>query len=716
MPKNISQTARQKIVNRYAPDAFILLNQQPYLVNSDHKIYFNNDIQSININGSIDAPPAHASFTLVIPRASEDKYFKNGRLIIQNMMEVQIFLKGRYHVVGESGSIEVPPPIQQFHGVVTTISDDYSGDSHNVSIECKDMLYWMQITKMNARPSILTAQSTGALVTPLKSVFQGTPPKDIIKFLVDYAYGGARKTPNGANISAAFVPETFNSSVSFTMGVRNNPFNNISTKAFVQIEENAVQEYWKNRFKLTADQELDTNVIDLMIYSFSSRKVVQEQKQNVVNPLDGRKSTGGSAQDARPEQTPFINDSSNAIFKVQNTINQKVAAATGKTLNEQKLEGVLDDLISAAHPYGEISSVDTISSEYSTLLDMAIHVKDYIGYEFYMSLDGQVIFKPPFFNLDVKPFRPFVIKDEDVIAFNLHESDEVFTVLAARGNISDQVHTSNSIQEMGVAMDAMLARQYGLRVQQTDIQMIANLQGMKQSEVLALYAQNEMDRHNARRFQGSVTIPGTPEVKMGYPVYIESRDCYGYVTAVTHSFSFGSSFQTTLTVEALRYNSTLGKNMVIRPGPLDPNSLNSSPQKNYESMMVDHERRGNIRGTGTNMRRTRVVSPANDASETTATSFIRNQVQRVTDKDGYELIGVINYGADLLIDPFGQFQPKVNALNLDTKTTSVNVIADMRPRSNDPQPKNFGSVPVDNTPQPSGEAIGNIQRNDQKGQ
>jgi len=707
MTQRISQGAKQKPVTRLAPDAFLLLNEQPYLLNGEVKVYFNNDIQNINIQGSIDAPPAHASFTLIVPRANESKYFKDGKLIIQNMMEVRIFLKGRYHVVGEDGSIEVPPPLQQFHGVIVSVADDYSGDQHTINISCKDMLYWMQITKMNARPSVLTAQSTGALVTPLKSVFQRTPPKKIIKFLVDYAFGGARKTPDGATISAAFVPETFNNSVSFTMGYRNTPFN-VPKREFVKIEENAVQNYWKDRFKLTVDQTVDTNIIDLLIYSFSSDKVVNEQKKNVQNPLDNRDGTEGAAVRAQAETTPYVNDSANAIFKVQNVINQKVANATGKSLSEQRVENVLDDLIEKAHPYGEISSIDTISSEYSSLLDMAIYVKDYIGYEFYMALDGQVLFKPPFFNLDVKPYRPFVIKDEDVISFSFTESDDVFTVFAVRGNISDQVRTDTHVQQMGVAMDAMLARQYGLRVQQSDLQMVANLRGKSQADVLAVYAQNEMDRHNARRFQGSITIMGTPEVKLGYPVYIESRDCYGYVTSIQHSFSFGSSFQTTLTVEALRYhNSTLGSNTVLQPGTLDPDTLNASDQKNYEQSMIDQERRGNIRGTGTNMKRNRVFAKAvTNTSE--ATSFVRDQTQRVTDLDGYELIGVINYGADLLIDSFGDFQPKVTALDLNTTLTSVNVISNMRPSSTNPQPKNVGAIPEDTDKDPSASGIANI--------
>jgi hypothetical protein len=59
-------------------------------------------------------------------------------------------------------------------------------------------------------------------------------------------------------------------------------------------------------------------------------------------------------------------------------------------------------------------------------------------------------------------------------------------------------------------------------------------------------------KYDANRFTGNVTIPGRPEMRLGFPVYIESLDCFYYVTSISHSYSPGSSFTTSLGLRAKR--------------------------------------------------------------------------------------------------------------------------------------------------------------------
>lgn len=171
--KHFKQSYTQKPVRRYAPDGFILLNQVGHLESpKGERINFNDDVTNISINGSIDAPPASASFQLSIPRSEYSRYFLNGKPIIYPMMEVKIFMKGRFYVLNNSGTLEVPPPYQQFHGIVRSVSESYSGETHTLSISCVDLLYWMQITKMNLRPSVLSMENTGAAAVPYVGVFK----------------------------------------------------------------------------------------------------------------------------------------------------------------------------------------------------------------------------------------------------------------------------------------------------------------------------------------------------------------------------------------------------------------------------------------------------------------------------------------------------------------------------------------------------------------
>ena len=61
-----------------------------------------------------------------------------------------------------------------------------------------------------------------------------------------------------------------------------------------------------------------------------------------------------------------------------------------------------------------------------------------------------------------------------------------------------------------------------------------------------------MGVNNAKAVIGSVTIPGRPEVRLGYPIYIEHRDSFHYIKSINHSFDFGGSFSTTLALETER--------------------------------------------------------------------------------------------------------------------------------------------------------------------
>jgi hypothetical protein len=72
------------------------------------------------------------------------------------------------------------------------------------------------------------------------------------------------------------------------------------------------------------------------------------------------------------------------------------------------------------------------------------------------------------------------------------------------------------------------------------------------ADVLRLLAAAEMAKINGRAYQGSVTIPLRPEIRLGYPVYIQHLDTYYYITGISHSFNFGGTASTNLSLEFRR--------------------------------------------------------------------------------------------------------------------------------------------------------------------
>jgi len=676
--KHLKQTYTHKIVQRYAPDGFILINQLSYIESSKgERVNFNDDITNLSINGNVDAPPASASFEISVPRSEYSKYFSDGQTIIKPMMEVKIFLKGRFHTVNSSGVLELPPPYQQFHGIVRSVNESYSGETHTLSIQCVDMLYWMQITKMNLRPSVLAMENTGAASVPYVGVFKKKNPKEIIKEIVNFAFGGQRKSPDGTPINAAFVPETFNT-ISFTGALRSTTYEPISKKDLVNLQNDILADYWTKRFGL--DQNNDTNFIDLIIFGYKGSRGEQLNKQkNRLDPQDKVNASEfrsaniqlESRKDSKSQSVVLGTEGASSISQSLRDVDDAVDASVSTSFDNSGLDRMMQQLIDNAAPYGQIADIDTVdNSSFSSLFDIATTCKDYIGYEFYMSLDGQIVFKPPFFNIDVRAYRPFVIKDEDIFDFSIDESDDVFTLFSVRGSLTQEFSTAGEIQHVGVAFDARLAEKYGIRAQTTDLQMVGSFKESDQSKLLAIYAQNEMDRHNARRMTGSITIPLTPEIKLGYPIYFEEKNCFAYVTGISHSLSFGSSARTTLTLEAFRYKSPYGPNMVMRPSTTSNQAqLNKLDYDELSNEKQSLESANKIKGTGTKMNQRRQVTKA----RTSDGDFFNSGVQPITDTDGYDLVGVISYGSNLLLDSKGQIQPKKTSLNLDTSNQRLTI-------------------------------------------
>lgn len=672
---DIKGGASQKPVQRSAPDAFILINDYNYVVNGENNenIMFNDDIKTISISGSVDAPPAKATVSFAVTRSEENKYFFKGKCIFFPMMEIKIFLKGKYNVFQTDGSITPPPAYQQFHGVVTSVSDDYSGDTHSITLECEDLMYFLRIMKMAAHPSLLYSSTTGAPATVYKSTFEGGDVKKIIQKICNVAFGGeaGKSDEESRKNVATFVEDTLGEQ-SYLLAKDSNTFNPATQAEFIDTQQRVFNEYWTRRLKIRDEDGTlsleDSNFLRLIIFGFNPPVTSKDDTdQTNTTPGASQNDLTLNADSSSPADTASI-PNRDLLYKTIAPADPNVASASGGNTGINSSDASkIEDLISKASPFAQLASINVLNTEYETLLDIGITCRDYVGYEFYMSLDGNIIFKPPFFNIDVKPYRPFVVLDRDIISFSLKESDDVFTYFSVRGSPSQTFDIGKDAQKAGTAADFRLAKQFMGRYHTTDLPM-AGSQQVGQAAILSMYAQNLMDIHNAKRFSGTITIPGCPEIKLGYPIYIQSRDCYGYVTNINHSFSFGNSYTTTVQVTALRYQSLSGKDMLLKPTGIEDQVLNGSfddeEHKNIEG-------KGNIAGTGTSPSFIREESPA--SPDDTDGDFWVTRVQRLSDADGYDWVGTIGYGRDVMLDSSGNFVIKTSALSFDASLYTENI-------------------------------------------
>ena len=152
----------------------------------------------------------------------------------------------------------------------------------------------------------------------------------------------------------------------------------------------------------------------------------------------------------------------------------------------------------------------------------------------------------------------YVIKDNQIISLRIVESEPEFTAIEAIGSVDGggigsglvtPVHQGGigeegNMQASAIAVDYDLWRMYGFKVG-SSIKAPYISSAEAQAAPLAVWALTEQRR---KLISGDVTIVGNEYMQPGEVVYIEDRDLLFYVESVSHSFSYGSNFTTSLSL------------------------------------------------------------------------------------------------------------------------------------------------------------------------
>jgi hypothetical protein len=475
-----------------APDAFVMINNNTQVTgcpvcNSSFDI--NKYITSIQVDLSIDSVPGSASIACSVPRHTIDTFFFDNDPVITPMMEVNIYAKGFYLVQG------LPQYYPIFWGLVTSVNDSYSGGEHSVSIHCADILKWFELCRMNMNPSMTLAVPSKFGGNLYGNIFAGMNPFDIIWNLARQSYGDI--IVGAGSLDQIQADSPLKSPVSMSI------FTDMMA-------------YWSGRF-----QNISKN---LMLYGMTGVCVRGDVLQQAV--LNGK---GGGNDFA--ERT--IRTASGSL----------TGGATGAAFYDPMGANVFP-----FRPNKSSFSVNVWNNEFQTKLELANAAKDCIGYEFFMDVTGDIVFKPPFYNLDVLSNKPVSwIQDIDVIEWDLEESEgEVITQLTLSGNQWTDIDASAALSRNANVVDYHLLRQYGWRPAQM------NSEWMVDQKEMFWFGLDYLDRTNAKRHHGTVSIPFRPELRLGVPIYLASKDQIWYVQGISHNIAFGGRATTSLTLIAKR--------------------------------------------------------------------------------------------------------------------------------------------------------------------
>lgn len=618
---------RQPETVQLAPDALVFINGSNMLTDSNgDKFDMRQDITEINTSLSVDTVPGTASFTISYPEHQGGRFstLASGMSRYSNlkiMSEVEFFFRGRYQKKDTATGEDKYPYYKAFWGVITALTENYSDGVHTISVSCADILRWWQIAQAAINPSILATGEN--LRSYLKKM--GMKDADIKKFIdgKTVKLNGRPLSITGNIFSGMTIPEILK---------------NLSTTSLLQMAP--VNDYLDYAYKTTSIKDKDREkaaLSDMMNYwadrmnSVGANLKVYGLKKNKleIDPLELVTPAGST--------------------EISTTIYQSTPTAPS------------------------IAKSDTKSQ-----LEIANELKEAIHYEFFMDVNGEITFKLPFYNMDVRENITSIVHDLDIINWNFIQSEsEVITRVDVTGTLCS-VTNYNEITH-GIARDPRLSLQFGERLVQR------SMPWLHTNEQCNFWAKAELARQNALVRQGSVTILGRPELRLGYPIFIPSRDAFYYIKGIENRFTFGGTYTTTLTLSAER-TKTQNKNSIFRNvGEIKDEQItiigDSIAEPNEVNNFVKQVSMPSI-CTPRAKEHVSIVEPsfAVDLSSNKEKygewkkfngipiEYNTKGEFAITDYEGYEVIGqvgdapYVTYGSGLKYDPMGLIKNKTNSV------------------------------------------------------
>lgn len=481
------------------PDAYVSIQGSTSVVGCGEckrEVNINRYLTSVSTEASIDSPPGSANINLSIPDTDVNEFYSNSQFLIIPMMEIEVYAKGYYTVGG------FPQYYKIFWGMVSSVTQNWSNGVTSISISCRDILRWWELSTCTLNPAFLFGFQPNQYEF-WGNKFAGMNAYAIILSLAQEAMGDFSHTAGSFN---QFRPE---------LGAE---------KAAAGQLTSSIIAYWQLKFGSFWNS--------LVLYGSSGQAYT-------FSSLDKNKS---------PLQV------SKEIFAQEVTL-------LGRNPQTRAVTYDPDEMVVFRKELPKVVDINFMQAEQRSKLQIALESRDQAGYEFYCDTTGDIVFKPPFYNLNVMPNKPTSwIQDFEIIDDSVTDSEaEVYTHIVASGNVfagDIDVGIADEITAPRTGVyDFHLLRRYGWRKYEFSAEWAGD------AKRLNYYLYDMLDRANAKRSYGNVTIPMRPELRMGFPVWIPKYDSFFYVNGISHNFSVGGQATTVLTLTAKRGKFIAPKNI-----------------------------------------------------------------------------------------------------------------------------------------------------------
>jgi len=544
----IGDFALNRTLVRHTPDARVFINghEEFATCSSCHKtLNLEKYITTISVEASTEITGGSANFSVSIPQAELEKFRTNGVYLLQPALEVTIFMRGYFPMKDFAGfgdeletnqfdpnEVPVYPYYQVFRGVVTNVSHDFSGGFYSASVQCSNFLHFWQYQHLSVNGAVFGRRPLGSLVEPRLDGhrFTSMGPYSIIYTLV--------RTTFGAAYGADFM-------LSQATNIDANDTDDQNT-LFAHAAE-----WWSRRWSQASGR--------LRMYGINGTMLNNEQQAYLGFWRDSQKEKGFKSAvtalySAMTKRNSFNFDN---LGKVNQTLREKLYDPVSTTATIYKTEDgkktiVVDDVLKMQafnFDIGRLANVNEFETEYMTKSEIAAAVTTITGFEFYQDVDGDLVFKPPMFNMDTRDDPVYRIKDRDLISVSESETEPEATMVKGTGSHFANVSGTGIDGWLGVGavfVDYRLVAKFGYREETFETNYLNNPMAMYVSAI------NRLDIANSGIKSATVTIPLRPEMRPGYPIYIEHLDCFYYARSISHSFGVGTGCTTTITGVAKR--------------------------------------------------------------------------------------------------------------------------------------------------------------------
>lgn len=556
-------TYNNKKSRRHVPDCIVTFNGEtamPSCTGCTGQIDLQDLITSVSVTNSTDTSPASVSLGMEIPTNRRSCFFRDNKFILHPGIEIHVYMRGYFTHTELGGDTEddnynlnhatMKPYYQVFNGVITEVSHGFSGGFYSMSLSAVDFLHFWQYQSISTNPSAFGAGADGnkTNINFTGHKYTRKNPFSVVHELYSSGHGDAG--------DHAWVLSDFQN-----IGIKSDLYQ----ASFWEV----TGWYWAKRFQQPmgnlkmygTDGRLFNTFEQFLLSSDLISKgdaaLSSDKWSALENPKTDTKTLGkmdtymdslltvlrhSSSKDGEVNKQQYAFPSS-SLFFVENT-SWVSSTAGGKGARGYNVAGVT----AFALDISSLGQVNLFESQMQTKMDIASQVSTEIGYEFFIDFNGDYVFKPPFYNLDPSDNRVYVVKDIDLISFDSNESEPECTVMKGTGGYFSNMASmfGKEFENRGMFIDWRGVAKYGWRE--------ASFETTFLNDPRSIYyaAMNRMAIQNKGVQSGSCTIPLRPEMKLGFPVYIEPFDVFYYVTGISHTFGYGSDCTTSLTLTAKR--------------------------------------------------------------------------------------------------------------------------------------------------------------------